>query len=111
MITSHLKDLPILGVSHDPEIKKKVMLSNGVIPKLTNFSQSVFRTGQTCTAHIHADMWEVYLVTSGTLTITVEGQTTIHEAGSCVTVEPGEEHQTSNQHDEDLVLTYFGIEE
>lgn len=109
MITSSLDELPILGVSHNPEIKKQVMIPNGVIPMLTNFSQSRFQEGQVCHAHIHSDMWEVYLVEAGTLTMTCNGKTSHHEGGSCVAIEPGEEHAASNTHSEELVLTYFGL--
>lgn len=109
MYTSSLHELPILGVSHNPEIKKQVMIPNGVVPNLTNFSQSVFRQGDVCHAHVHRDMWEVYLVQEGTLTMTCEGETTQHPVGSCVAIEPGEDHAASNQHAEKLVLTYFGL--
>lgn len=85
------------------------MIPNGVIPNLTNFSQSRFQKGQVCHAHIHQDMWEVYLVEAGTLSMTCDGETTRHPAGSCVAIQPGEEHAASNQDEEELVLTYFGI--
>jgi len=109
MITTSLEELPVQGVSHNPEIKKQVMISNGVIPKLTNFSQSTLTSGQICHAHIHKDMWEVYLVEDGILTMICNGKTTHHPKGSCVSIEPGEEHAASNQNEGDLVLTYFGI--
>lgn len=109
MVTSNLTELPFFGVSHNPEIKKQVMIPNGVIPNITFFSRSTFKPNQTCTAHTHHDMWEVYLVEAGTLTMTCNGKTTEHPKGSCVTIEPSEEHSASNQHAEDLTLTYFGV--
>ncbi|GAA6623215.1 hypothetical protein NUACC26_090400 [Scytonema sp. NUACC26] len=65
MIFTSLNDLPEEPVSHNPEIKKKVMLRLGDLPHLTNFSQSRFAPGQTSPAHAHYDMCEVFFVESG----------------------------------------------
>lgn len=45
-----MKNLPEESVSHNPEIKKKVMLRYGDLPHLTNFSQARFAPGQTAPA-------------------------------------------------------------
>jgi quercetin dioxygenase-like cupin family protein len=65
MITTSLKNLPEESVSHNPEIKKKVMLRFGDLPHLTNFSQARFAPGQTAPAHAHQDMCEVFFVEAG----------------------------------------------
>ncbi len=65
MITTSLKDLPEESVSHNPEIKKKVMLRFGDLPHLTNFSQARFAPGQSAPKHAHQDMCEVFFVESG----------------------------------------------
>lgn len=104
-----LDELPHEGVSHNPEIRKQVMLRHGELEHLTNFSQSRFRPGQVCAPHRHATMHEVYLVQQGTGTITIEGRAYRLAPGVCVAVEAGEEHSVANDGAEVLVLTYFGI--
>jgi quercetin dioxygenase-like cupin family protein len=60
-----LNNLSSEAVSHNPEIKKKVMLRFGDLPHLTNFSQARFAPGQSAAAHAHQDMCEVFFVESG----------------------------------------------
>jgi quercetin dioxygenase-like cupin family protein len=107
-ITS-LDDLPEEPVSHNPEIKKKVMLRLGDLPHLTNFSQSRFAPGQTAPAHAHQDMCEVFFVESGSGIIRINGKDYPLVAGSCAAVEPGEIHEVINNDTTELVLTYFGL--
>jgi quercetin dioxygenase-like cupin family protein len=104
-----LSQIPEEPVSHNPEIKKKVMLRFGELPHLTNFSQARFAPGQVAVAHAHADMCEVFFVESGTGVMTVNGQAYTLEAGVCIAVEAGEVHEVANQGMEELVLTYFGL--
>lgn len=83
-----------------------------ILIKLTNFSQSVIKPGQFCPAHVHPDMWEVYLVQYGEGTITIEGNDLEVKQGDCVIVDPGEKHSMQNRgKTDDLHLTYFGIEQ
>jgi mannose-6-phosphate isomerase-like protein (cupin superfamily) len=97
------------SVSHNPEIRKKVMLRWGDLPHLTNFSQARFAPGQVASAHAHSDMCEVFFVEAGTGIIKVDGQAFDLKAGVCIAVEPGEVHEVINQGNEELVLTYFGL--
>jgi quercetin dioxygenase-like cupin family protein len=98
------------GVSHNPEIKKQVLLERGLVPHLTNFSRSRLSPGQVARAHKHADMYEVFFVESGTGVIKVDGREQPLKRGVCVTVEPGEAHEIVNGGADDLLLIYFGIE-
>lgn len=104
-----LNDLPEESVSHNPEIKKKVMLRFGDLPHLTNFSQSRFAPGQTAPSHAHQDMCEVFFVESGSGVIDIDGKEYPLVSGSCVAVEPGEFHEVVNNGATELVLTYFGL--
>lgn len=97
------------AVSHNPAIRKKVMLRFGDLPHLTNFSQARFAPGQVAAAHAHADMCEVFFVEAGIGVIRVNQQDYSLEAGVCIAVEPGEVHEVSNTGDQELVLTYFGL--
>lgn len=105
-----LAELPEEGVSHNPEIKKRVLLRRGDVPHLTNFSRSRLAPGQTARAHAHADMHEVFYVESGAGVMKVDGEELRLEAGVCVAVSPGERHEIANTGGGDLVLCYFGVE-
>ena len=104
-----LNDLADQGVSHNAAIRKKVMLQPGDIPHLTNFSQATFAPGQIAPAHAHSDMHEVFFVSAGTGTMTINGTDQLLAPGVCILVEPGDVHEVSNTGEEMLVLTYFGI--
>jgi len=104
-----LNHLPEEAVSHNPAIKKKVMLRFGDLPHLTNFSQARFAPGQVAAAHAHLDMCEVFFVEAGQGIICIDGQNHVLEAGVCIAVEPGETHEVKNTGSNELVLTYFGL--
>ena len=102
-------DLPWSGVSHNSAIKKQVFLSKGEAPRITQFARSIFAPGQVAPGHAHKDMWEVFLVTHGTLTIVVDDETHILETGASITLAPNEHHELRNEGAADLHLTYFGL--
>lgn len=104
-----LNELPEESVSHNPAIKKKVMLRLGDLPHLTNFSQARFAPGQVASAHAHSDMCEVFFVESGEGVILIDGESHLLTKGVCVAVEPGERHEVRNTGTEELLLTYFGL--
>lgn len=109
MITTSLNDLQEESVSHNPEIKKKVMLRFGDLPNLTNFAQASFAPGQISPAHAHQDMSEVFFVEAGLGIIRVDGTNYPLLPGNCVAIEPGEFHEIVNTGSTELVLTYFGL--
>lgn len=104
-------DLPERQVSHNPEIKKKVMLERDDLPYVTGFSQATFGPGQVASPHAHADMYEVFFVEAGAGVIRVDGEDHPLELGTCVLVAPGEVHEVTSRGPDDLILTYFGVEE
>jgi mannose-6-phosphate isomerase-like protein (cupin superfamily) len=109
MKTVLLSDLLYEGVSHNPEIRKRVMLRKGEVPHLTGFSRARFGPGQVASAHSHTDMYEVFLVEEGRGVITIDGRELPLEPGRCIVVEPGEVHELRSGGTGNLVLTYFGI--
>lgn len=98
------------GVSHNPEIRKRVMIERGQVEHLSNFSRAVLKQGQRARSHAHADMYEVFFVESGDCVIKVNDEEFAIGAGTCVTVEPGETHEIVNSGRRELVLLYFGLE-
>ncbi len=109
MKLTHINDLPEVGVSHNPEIKKKIMVDKGLIPHLMTFAQAIFKPGQRVGTHAHETMFEVFYIEKGMAEFTVEGTKVILTAGDSITIEPGEKHSQSNPFDEDVVWIYFGI--
>lgn len=109
MKIAQINALPDECVRHNAAISKKVMLRSAEIPQLTQFSQARFPAGQIANAHSHADMYEVFFVETGEGQMHIDGTTHILSAGTCITVEPNEEHEVVNTAQEDLVLTYFGL--
>ena len=57
-----LDHLPEQPVSHNPDIKKRVLFKHGEIPSVTQFSQACFLPGQIAPAHSHADMYKSFSV-------------------------------------------------
>ncbi len=106
---SSLSQLPIQVSNHNQAIQKKVMLTPGNIPHLTNFSQAVFTPGQKVIPHYHETMYEVFFVESGSGIILIEDVEYPLHPGNCITVEPKEKHELINTGNTNLVLTYFGI--
>ena len=109
MTVSNLSELPWEDVSHNPAIKKHVFLRNGDLGPITQLARAVFQPGDIAPGHVHLDMGEVFVVLSGTLTIMADGTTTDHEAGSCLSLHPNENHELSNQGDDDLTLLTLGV--
>jgi len=108
------------GMSHDPDVKKRVILKDGMVPYLTNFSQTTIRPGDACSEHRHATMHEVFLVEKGAGTFRIDGEDHAVRAGDCVYIAPTISHAMSNPKpegadakakaaQEDLVLTYMSI--
>ncbi|MEH2255200.1 cupin domain-containing protein [Nostoc sp.] len=96
MITTSLKDLLEESVSHNAEIKKKVMLRFGDLPHLTNFSQARFAPGQTAPAHAHQDICEVFFVEAGSGVIHIDGTKYPLLPLNCMAIEPRELHEVVN---------------
>jgi mannose-6-phosphate isomerase-like protein (cupin superfamily) len=105
----HLSDIQETGVSHNPEIKKKVILAKGYIPNLTSFSQATFLPNQKVDTHEHPTMFEVFFIQEGKAVFTIEDKNFELKAGDCITIEPGELHSQENPFDKPVTWLYFGI--
>lgn len=106
-----LADVEEEAVTHNADIKKRVMLRRGQLPHLTNFSQARIASGQSVSAHRHTGMHEVFFVAAGEGRIRVDDEEYRLSVGSCVAVESGEAHEITGTGATELVLLYFGIEE
>ena len=105
----NIKKLPELGVSHNPEIKKKVLIGDQEIPGLMFFGEAVIKPGQSVEKHSHETMYEVFYISFGKAIFNVGGNEVEASVGDCITIEPKEEHSQNNPFNEDVRWLYFGI--
>ncbi len=103
------KRLPEEGVSHNPDIMKKVFIKKGEIPQLMMYGSAVFKPGDSVDLHKHETMYEVFHITKGKANFLVEGKEILVSEGDCITIEPNELHGQSNPFSENVEWTYFGI--
>ena len=101
--------LPDLGVSHNPEIKKRTLINRGEIPQLMMYGTAVFKPSQQVELHHHDTMYEVFHIQTGKAIFTISGKEYEVGPGNCITIEPGEIHGQSNPFSIDATWTYFGI--
>lgn len=109
MVLKRKSELVEEGVSHNPEIKKKTIIKNDLIPQLMTFREAVFLPGQSVEEHVHKTMYEVFYILEGKASFTIEGEEVILEQGDSIVVEEGETHSQSNPFEEPVKWVYFGI--
>jgi Mannose-6-phosphate isomerase len=111
MLQRVLDQLPILPVSHNPAVSKRVLFARGEAPNITQIARSTFPPGEIAPGHSHADMWEVFIFESGAGEIAIDGETHRVAGGAAFLVQPGETHEIRNTGSEPLVVTVIGIAE
>lgn len=104
-----IDELPEVGVSHNARIRKKVLLENEEIPRVTHYSRAVFPAGERAESHSHADLVEVFTVESGCGEICINETPYVFSAGTTMVVETGEMHEIVNTGSTELVVSYFGV--
>lgn len=98
------------AVSHNPKIKKHVLISNGEIKHITNFSEAFFPPGEIAYAHNHIDMTEVFFIKSGSGILIVDDKNILLTENMCITIEPGESHEIQNTGSKELIIMCLGIQ-
>ncbi|MDF7801264.1 cupin domain-containing protein [Pontiellaceae bacterium B1224] len=104
-----VNELPDTGVSHNSRIRKKVLVGNGELKGITNYSRATFPPGEKAAAHLHEDMAEVFTCESGCGEIRINDVGYVFAPGTTVMVEAGEVHEIINSGSSDLVVSYFGV--
>ncbi len=104
-----LTDLPEEGVSHDPQLLKKVMIRGGEVPHVKQFARLWMAPGDVAHAHAHAAEYEIVFVESGEGIVRVNGRRIRIAEGTCVIFELRETHEITNPGPGDLVLIYFQV--
>lgn len=78
-------------VSHDPGLKKKLLVPDGV-GCVRHISHIVLKQGESVADHSHSGGAEVFYCIRGSLKFSVNGEPALLSEGSCIIVEPGEAH-------------------
>lgn len=102
-------NLPWVDVTGAPEIKKRVFFKNGIVPKITNFSEAIFAPGQSVKTHKHDTMYEIFYITYGKAKFVIEEETLVVGKGDCVIIEGGKMHSQENPYETDVHWLYFGV--
>lgn len=109
MKISSLNKLPLEQNTHNPKISKKVLIRNGEVSNLTNFTKATFPPGEVAAEHVHKDMTEIFFVEKGHGQIKINGKLLPLNEGDCITVEPGDKHELINSSKKDLIFYYLGV--
>jgi len=104
-----LTTLPQREVSHNPRIKKQMMIGFDELKPLTQFARAVFPPGECAPGHTHDNIAEVFFVERGFGNMRINGADYPFSQGECITVYPGEVHELSNSGAEELIVIYFGV--
>lgn len=102
-----LSRTPFEPVSHDPGLKKRVLVTDE-IPHVRNISHVLLRAGDRASSHSHKDAFEVLYCLRGRVVFEVEGRAVTVEQGDCIVIEPSEVHSIP-QVVEDTELFYFKV--
>jgi len=97
------------GVSHDPAIRKKVLLRAGEVPHVAQLAQATFEPGQVARGHSHPDMWEIFWCTAGDGVLRMGDREIALAPGRCVVVEPGELHELRNTGATAMLVTVLAV--
>lgn len=104
-----LSTLPQREVSHNPLIKKQMMIGFDELKPLAQFARAVFPPGECAPGHAHDNMSEVFFVEKGCGVMRLDGVDHPFAAGECITVHPGENHELRNPGNEEFIVLYFGV--
>lgn len=87
-----------------------MLISNGAIKNITNFSEAIFPPGEIAYAHSHADMTEVFFIKSGSGILIVDDKKVLLTENMCITIESGESHEIQNTGSKELIIMCLGIQ-
>lgn len=105
------KDLIEEGTSHNPEVKKQVILRKGDLPHQMMLGTAVLQPGQEVSPHSHDSMHEVFVIQEGQLEFIVNQNTFVLEKGDCITIAPQETHRIKNTSNQTAKMLYYGLAE
>lgn len=103
-----LENTPFTSVSHNPELKKQVLVPEGT-GCVRHISRIVLRPGDNAAGHSHAEFSEVFYCVRGSMEFGIENSGVRIKGGECLIVEPGEEHAITEVFEEtELIYMLVG---
>lgn len=88
-----LDSLPTVTTSHNNAGKKRVMVGNGIVPHITQYSRVAFLPNEIVEEHSHPDMYEIMYIEEGEGIFKIDGVEHEVKKGDRITVEPNEKHE------------------
>lgn len=104
-----LNETPLKPVSHDPALKKKVIMGSGVLPCVRHVSHIVLETGSKAAVHEHENASEVFYCIRGKVRFRINGQDTLLSKDQLLIVESGDIHSIEET-PEETELLYLMVE-
>ena len=84
---------PIIPVSHDPGLKKRLLAGpEEGISCIRHLSHILLRPGDSASEHSHRDAFEVFYCLRGSIVFSIGGMDVELTKGVCLVVEPEEPH-------------------
>jgi quercetin dioxygenase-like cupin family protein len=110
MLHRILDEIARTGTSHDPAVLKRVLLAKeDGIPGVLQLAVSELQPGQRVLPHAHVDLWEIFLVRKGSMTLEVDGQEQVLGVGHMAVVPPPCSHGVACRGDTTLELLVLGV--
>ncbi len=86
-----LDETPYEPVSHDPRLKKKVIVKD-ILPSISSISHIILEPGNIVTEHTHYDFFEIFYCISGSAIFSIKRNLFSIEKGNLLFIEPNEPH-------------------
>lgn len=111
MIKRHLGKISDQGVSHNPDILKRVLVAKGELPHVLQIARTTFEPGQIADVHVHQDAHEYFLCEAGKGSAVVNKEKVQISPGTFLIMEPGDQHEIINSGNEQLIFTTILVED
>jgi len=102
-----LEEIPFEPVSHDPNLRKRVLLREGVLPGIRSVSHIVLAPGSRVGEHAHPEGSEVFYCIRGKVLFRTRGKVIALGPGQFLVVEPGEAHSIDDAQEESELFYFF----
>jgi mannose-6-phosphate isomerase-like protein (cupin superfamily) len=100
-----LEETPFEPISHDPQLKKRV-LAREALPFVKQISHVILPPGSEVSAHLHSDNAEVFYCIRGVVVFLINQKSFSIKRGHLLIIEPGESHSIPEVIEETELL-YF----
>jgi mannose-6-phosphate isomerase-like protein (cupin superfamily) len=104
-----LNDISTEPVSHDPGLKKKILI-RGISLYLKSISHIVLKPGDNVTEHSHSDFLEAFYCIRGSAIFRIEGKSVAVKTGIFLFIDVGEKHSIPEVIEETELL-YFHLKD